>query len=109
MGTTAPWRLTAFPAHLVERVEIVRSASPDGDAQGIGGTINIVLLDKHEGGLDLVASGMQFDNNDKQRGQSAANYGMTRGNFSFFGYRLRFKNGTTPRTSIPTLSIAKAI
>jgi len=71
-----------IPAYLVERVEIIRSASPDGDAQGIGGTINIVLLEKPEGGIDLLMSGMQFDQNDKRRGQSAANYGLTRDGFS---------------------------
>ena len=34
-----------IPAHLVKRIEIIRSPEAGGDAQGIAGTINIVLKD----------------------------------------------------------------
>ncbi len=40
-----------IPAEMVERIELIRSPSSDMDAQGIGGTINIVLKDaKYVGG-----------------------------------------------------------
>ena len=34
-----------IPAELIERIELVRSPTPDMDAQGIGGTLNLILKD----------------------------------------------------------------
>jgi len=35
----------SIPAELIERIELVRSPTPDMDSQGIGGTLNLVLKD----------------------------------------------------------------
>ena len=73
-----------IPAHLVARIEIVRSASADMDAQGIGGTINIVLKEgRHINGMDLLVGVMSFESDNKERGQTAFNYGTSGGRLGF--------------------------
>ncbi|MBT8147101.1 MAG: TonB-dependent receptor plug domain-containing protein, partial [Gammaproteobacteria bacterium] len=37
--------LDRIPAELIERIELIRSPTPDMDSQGIGGTLNLVLKD----------------------------------------------------------------
>ena len=34
-----------IPAELIERIELIRSPTPDMDSQGIGGTLNLILKD----------------------------------------------------------------
>ncbi len=54
-----------IPAELVERVEIVRSPTANFDAQGIGGTINIVLKDSMSfDGLAVSVGGSYFEADD---------------------------------------------
>lgn len=37
--------LDRVPAELIERIELIRSPTPDMDSQGIGGTLNLILKD----------------------------------------------------------------
>jgi TonB-dependent receptor len=41
-GTVRNIKLDAVPADLVERIEVFKTLSPDQDADGIGGTVNLV-------------------------------------------------------------------
>ena len=66
-----------IPAHMVERIEINRSPSADQDAQGIAGTINIVLKDEATvQGLSVLAGASHFDHDQETKGQAAFTYGL---------------------------------
>lgn len=54
-----------IPAELIDRIEIVRSASADRSGEGIGGSLNIVLKGHQdlEGGY-LRAGGLYFDDDE---------------------------------------------
>jgi len=61
-----------IPAHRVERLEIYRSPGSDMDAQGIGGTINIVLKDAGEDLQPSYLLGMGHHQRDgKSKGRAA--------------------------------------
>ncbi len=83
-GNDRTLTLERIPAHLVERVEIVRSPAASADAQGIGGTINIVLADgRGLGGLDALVGLSHFESDSKQRGQAAVAYSGAKGRLSY--------------------------
>ena len=69
-----------IPAELVERIEIQRAPDASTDAQGIGGTINIVLKETAaESGLELLTGARFYQADDKTRGQSAITWRGTLG------------------------------
>jgi outer membrane receptor protein involved in Fe transport len=66
-----------IPAEIVERVEIVRSPTPDLDAQGVAGTLNIILKDgaSLEGG-EFRASATQYTEElQETKGAGTLSYG----------------------------------
>lgn len=69
-----------IPAELVERIEIVRSASADRSGDAIAGTLNIVLRDGYslDGGY-LRAGLLYFDNDGVSRGLGGAVWGGAAG------------------------------
>jgi len=92
-----------IPAHLVERVEIMRAPSAADDAQGVGGTINIVLKDGvNRRGFDALLGASHFETDSKRRGQSALSYSAAKGNvsFSIAGALHRRHNPKTQQTEI---------
>ena len=65
-----------IPANMVDRLEIIRSPSSDMDAQGTGGTINIVLKDAVTVSQLNVLAGFNHSAPDQtQRGQAYLGYG----------------------------------
>ena len=64
--------LDRIPAQLVKRVEVLRAPSAEHDAQGIAGTINIVLHDTAAtNGLDLQMGLTHFDTDRADHGDGA--------------------------------------
>ena len=80
-GTARSVFVDRIPAELVDRIEIIRSPSADIDAQGIAGTINIILREGAqlpEGGY-LRGGGIYYfpnvdDNDGTVRGLGAVGY-----------------------------------
>ncbi|MDJ0837793.1 MAG: TonB-dependent receptor [Acidobacteriota bacterium] len=73
-----------IPAHLVKRIEVIRAPEAGGDAQGIAGTINIVLKDSAgESGFDLLLGHAYSDQDQKHRGRTGMNWRDRRGNVSY--------------------------
>ncbi len=73
-----------IPAHMVKRLEVIRSPGSDMDAQGIGGTINIVLEDAGTlDGFNLLAGIMNMDQGSTTKGQGSVSYGHSIGNFAY--------------------------
>jgi hypothetical protein len=71
-----------IPASLVERIEIVRSPTADLDAQGIAGTVNVILRSGSVAqGLEL-SGGTIADNRGRLRPIARTAYGTTRGSWS---------------------------
>lgn len=66
-----------IPADLVERVEVIRSPGPDIDAQGIGGTLNIILRDgaSFDGGAWHLGGHLQVDGDSRFRGRASISQG----------------------------------
>ncbi len=77
-------QIDRIPAHLVERIEILRAPGAADDAQGIGGTINIVLRDEAAlGGTDLSLGTAYYARDDKQRARTGLSYAGRSGNLSY--------------------------
>ena len=74
-----------IPAELVERIEIIRAPTGDLDAQGIGGTINIVLKNAGEFSGGQYRSGLYRSGDDTLRGSGYLGYGGQSGRFSYMG------------------------
>ncbi|WP_370307565.1 TonB-dependent receptor plug domain-containing protein [Sinimarinibacterium flocculans] len=74
-----------IPAELVERIEIIRAPTGDLDAQGIGGTINIVLRNAGEFSGGQYRSGLYRSGDDTLRGSGYLGYGGQSGRFSYMG------------------------
>lgn len=73
-----------IPANMVERLEISRSPSADMDAQGVAGTVNIVLKDAHDArDLNLLVGGAYFDRDDEATGQGFLSYGHAAGRLRY--------------------------
>jgi outer membrane receptor protein involved in Fe transport len=72
-----------IPAELIDRIEIVRSASADRSGEGIGGSLNIVLKGHQdlEGGY-LRAGGLYFDD-DELKGSLGGVYGGKLGEWRY--------------------------
>ncbi len=68
-----------IPAHLVERIEVVRSPGSDQEAMGIGGAINIVLK-QGASHSDIQLGSAYYQPDEKYRGNSAVSYGYATGN-----------------------------
>ena len=75
-----------IPAELIERIEIIRSPTPDLDSQGIGGTLNLILKD----GASLEGSawrlgGLYYSDLDPTlKGTAAITHGVTNDSWSYF-------------------------
>ncbi len=73
-----------IPAHMVERLEVIRSPGSDMDAQGIGGTINIILKDSGAlDGFNVLAGIMNYDQDSTTKGQGSVSYGHSVGNLAY--------------------------
>ncbi len=89
-----------IPANLVARLEISRSPSADLDAQGVAGTVNIVLKDAHDAqNLNLLVGGNYFAEDREAKGQGFLSYGHVSGRLRYSiqgGYVQRYN----PKTQI---------
>jgi outer membrane receptor for ferrienterochelin and colicins len=72
-----------IPAELVDRIEIVRSASADTSAEGIGGALNIVLKKDVDLEGGYVRGGALHFDDDEVEGSFASVYGGKAGDYSF--------------------------
>ena len=73
-----------IPANMVERLEIGRSPSAAMDAQGIGGTINIVLKDAYRAqDLTVLLGSVFFDRDHTAKGQGYLSFGHATDRFAF--------------------------
>ncbi|MGQ0622499.1 MAG: TonB-dependent receptor plug domain-containing protein [Panacagrimonas sp.] len=71
-----------IPADLIERIEIVRSPTADLDAQGIGGSINVILRSGAAADGTRLRLGSVLDDSGKARVVAHAAYGASRGPWS---------------------------
>jgi len=74
-----------IPAELIERIELVRSPTPDMDSQGIGGTLNLVLKDAASlQGTDWRLGGLYYpEMSSSPQGSAAITHGVKRGAWSY--------------------------
>lgn len=62
-----------IPAELIERIEVIRSPTPDIDAQGVGGTINLILKEGADSlGNEFRLGGLYYSDLDPTLKGSAA-------------------------------------
>ncbi|MDA1372169.1 MAG: TonB-dependent receptor [Proteobacteria bacterium] len=62
-----------IPAELIERIEVIRSPTPDLDAQGVGGTINLILKEGADiQGNEFRLGGLYYSDLDPTLKGSAA-------------------------------------
>lgn len=82
-GEKREFQVDRIPTALVERIEIIRNPRPDIDAQGVGGTINIVLRQVPESRFaELWLGGNSFDG-EQIRPRGSLSFG---GNADDFGF-----------------------
>jgi len=98
-----------IPAELVERIEIVRSPSANYDAQGIGGTINIVLKNSASYQGLFASAGISYFQADsiaglssKTRGRGSLTWGASQGDLSWL-LSASFTERYTPKTKETTV------
>ena len=82
-GEKREFQLDKLPAQLIERVEVIRSPSADMDAQGIAGTINIVLKSSPKMPLFTMTAGIgQLKGEDSKPNFNIA-YGAQTGDLGY--------------------------
>lgn len=82
-GVDRSFFVDRIPAELIERIEIVRSSSADVSAEGIGGTLNIVLKkDVELDGGYLRAGALYFDD-DEVKGSGGGVFGGQLGEYRY--------------------------
>lgn len=72
-GADRTFFVDRIPAELIERIEIIRAPSADMDAEGVAGTLNVILKDgaRLDGAFGRVAGSYFGDGDDKVRGSAA--------------------------------------
>ena len=109
-GTVRNIKLDAVPADLVERIEVFKTLSSDQDADGVGGTVNLVTRTASE--RPIYAFGGTLGYNPLQNGYGRGGFnglfGKRFGVSKKFGFLL---NGTFDKTNrgIDDLEPAQAI
>ncbi len=86
-GEKREFQLDKLPAQLIERIEVIRAPTADIDAQGIAGTVNIILKTIPQTPLISATAGLSYLDN----GDTKPNFNMVYGGQkNDFGYLLNF-------------------
>ena len=90
-----------IPAELVERIEIVRSASANRSGDAMAGTLNIVLRDAYEfDGAYLRAGGMVFDDGEVKPSLGAVSSGAVAGGRLLAGVHMQGRYNPKDKLSL---------
>ena len=92
-----------IPSELVDRIEIIRSPSADLDAQGVGGTVNIILRDGAalDGGAWRI-NGVYYSD-EEFRGAASASYGSATESMSY-SIAANYQQRLTPKSKTETVT-----
>lgn len=83
-GEKREFQLDKLPAQLIERIEVIRAPTADMDAQGIAGTINIVLRKTPTEPLFSITAGASLLKDGNIKPNTNLIYGGQEGDFGYF-------------------------
>jgi iron complex outermembrane receptor protein len=82
-GKEREFQVDQLPVQLIERIEIIRAPTANMDAQGIAGTINIILQSTPDSSLFSVTAGVSQLQNSDVKPNININYGGKTGDFGY--------------------------